>query len=107
MRSSDVTSCQDAPITSEPHLGQISKNCSKSSNSEHWAVFHEDVTGSYFANNPRELLPQSATLSADSFSFTGCADVLARESSTHHINNAVPRRSVKSTYVIPYRERRE
>ena len=30
------------PCRIKPDFGQVSKDCSKSSNSEHWGIFHKD-----------------------------------------------------------------
>jgi len=46
-------------------------------------------------------------LSGDSCSLSSKADVLARESSRYHVNNAAPWSSVKGANVIPNREGRE
>jgi hypothetical protein len=53
------------------------------------------------------VLPHTASLSFDACSFSGGADVLAREASRHHINTASPWASVEGLNVIPDRERVE
>jgi hypothetical protein len=96
-----------SPLRIVPHRGQVSENNVKSPRSEYWAVLHEDVARSYFANDPRHVLPHPATLSGDACPFSGAADVLARKASRYHVNKSAPRSSVKGLNVIPNRERRE
>jgi hypothetical protein len=99
---------QHSPIRIEPHLGKISKDTLKPSpSSEHWGVLHIDESGSYFANDTGHFLPESRLLAFDSCTFPGCADVLAGESSRHHVNTSAPSSSVKGSHVIPDRERLE
>jgi hypothetical protein len=47
------------PFRIKPDLGQVSENTLKPSPSlsskEHWDVFHDRVSGSYFANNTGEF----------------------------------------------------
>jgi hypothetical protein len=50
------------------------------------------------------VFPHTASLSFDSGTFTGGADVLAWESARHHVNTASPWTSVEGLYVIPDRE---
>ncbi len=68
--------------------------------------------GSNLANHSGHLPPQSAALPVrDAFpsgaGSVGNADVLTGEASRHDINTASPWASVKSSDVIPDRERRE
>ena len=65
VRSPDIGSSQHCPAAVIPDRGQITEDNSKSSSNECWTVFHEDVTGSNFANDPRHVLPHSAALSGD------------------------------------------
>jgi hypothetical protein len=91
----------------KPQRGQVSENSSKSPRSESWAVFHEDVSGSNFANDAGHVVPHAAAFSIKPRSVPGNADVLAREPSRHDVNNSAPWLSVKRLHVIPNRERRE
>ena len=107
MRRPNVGSSQHCPPAVIPERGQVTEDSPKSSSKEGWAVLHEDVAGSNFANDPRHVSPQAAAGAVDASPPPGNADVLARKSSRHHINNASPRMSVKGANVIPNRERRE
>ena len=98
---------EHAPLRIEPQRGQVSENSSEPSSSEHWGVLHEHETGSYLANDPSKLGPESAFLAVDAGAFSSRADVLARETARHDINSAFPLSSVKGSHVIPDRERFE
>ncbi len=50
---------EHTPSSIEPHLGQVSKNCSKPSSNESWGVLHEDVSGSNLANDPSKFAPET------------------------------------------------
>jgi hypothetical protein len=79
----------------------------ESSRSEHWGVFHVDVSGSYLANNSRHVPPHSRSGSFDASASSGCGNVLTGKSSRYDVNTSCPRLSVKGLNVIPNRERRE
>jgi hypothetical protein len=100
-------SSQHSPLRIKPQGGQVCKDSSKSSNSEHWAVLHEDPLGSNLANDASHFSPHAGALAFKSFALAGCADVLAREAARNHVNSAAPRSSVKGANVIPNWERRE
>jgi hypothetical protein len=55
----------------------------------------------YLANDPGHLGPQSASLSVKSVTFSGNADVLAREASGNNIDVSAPRLPVEGSHVIP------
>jgi hypothetical protein len=107
VRRSNVGSSQHCPSTVIPERGQVTKNDSESSSNECWTVFHEDVSGSNLANDPRHVSPHSAALACDACAISGNADVLARKAARYDINNSSPRSAVKTLNVIPNRERRE
>jgi hypothetical protein len=107
MRRSNVGSSQHCPFAVIPERGQVTEDNSESSSNECWTVFHEDVSGSNLANDPRHVSPHSAALSGDACAFPGDADVLAWKAARYDINNSSPRSSVKVLNVIPNRERRE
>src|SRR5882757_2544385 len=90
---SNVSSGKHSPSCIEPHLGQITEDAAKSSNSEGWAVFHKYVSGSNFANDTRHLSPESAALSINPLSVSRNTDVLTRETSADHIHKSIPRAS--------------
>jgi len=98
---------EHSPFRIVPQRGQVPENDVKSPRSEYWAVLHEHVSGSYLANDPRHVFPHPGSLPGDACTFSGGADVLARESSRYHVNKAAPWLSVKGLNVIPNRERRE
>jgi hypothetical protein len=105
--SAGVVRAHDAPFRIEPQRGQVSENSSKPSTNEHWGVFHEDEAGSNLANDPSKFRPEARALPLDPGSLSGCADVLARETSRNDINKAAPWSSVKTAHVRPNRERVE
>jgi len=107
VRRPDIGSSQHCPSAVIPERGQITKDNSESPSKQSWAVFHEDETGSNFANDPRHVTPHSATGSGDAGAFPGDANVLTGKPASHHVNNSAPRISVKGSHVIPNRERRE
>ena len=85
VRGANVVRSQHSPFRIIPHRGQVSENSSKPARSEHWGVFHEDESGSYFANDPGHVVPHSRPCAVDSGAFACCADVLAwlREPATN------------------------
>jgi len=107
VRRSNIGSSHNSPLRVIPERGKITKDSVKSSSNEHWAILHEDVTGSYFANHPRHVLPHSASLTVESISFACDGDVLTGKPARYDVNNSSPRFSVKGLNVIPNRERRE
>jgi hypothetical protein len=105
MSKTNGVCAQTTPPRIIPQLGQVSENSSKPARSEHWGVFHERESRSYFANDARHVLPHSASLSINPRATAGAANVLARETSRNHVNNASPRLAVKGCHVIPNGER--
>jgi len=55
----------------------------------------------YLANNSPHFAPQSASLSVESFSFSGAGNVLTGKAARNHVNNPSPWFSVKGSHVIP------
>jgi len=96
---------QHSPFRIEPHRGQVSKDNSKSSNSEHWGVFHEYVSGLYLANDAGHFPPKAGSFAGNAGPFPGAADVLARKAARNDVNHSAPRSPVESANVIPDRER--
>jgi hypothetical protein len=107
VRRPNIGSSQHCPPCVIPERGQITEDNSEPPSNESWTVFHEHESGSNFANDARHVGPHTRALSGDSCAFPGNADVLARETSRHHVNSAAPRSSVKGLHVIPNWERRE
>jgi hypothetical protein len=107
VRGANGGSSQHSPLSIKPQRGQVSKDCSKSSNSEHWAVFHKDPFGSSLANDPRHFSPHPRAFAVESCAFSCCRYVLARKPARNHVNKSAPRLSVKGANVIPNWERRE
>jgi hypothetical protein len=98
---------KNSPATVIPQLGQVPEYSAKPSTSEHWRVFHERETGSYFANDSGHFQPEAGAFAVDSFAGSCCGYVLAGKAARYHVNNSAPRSAVKGADVIPYRERRE
>jgi hypothetical protein len=103
----DVVRPQHSPFRIEPHRGQVSKDNSKSSNSEHWGVLHEDVAGFHLANDAGHFPPKAGSFAGNASAFSCAANVLAREAARNHINHSSPRLPVEGANVIPDRERRK
>jgi len=101
MRGACVVSSQHAPPRIEPHLGQVSENSAKPPRSEHWGVFHEDESGSYFTNHPRHLAPEPGAFAVDACALAGAADVLTGEPARNDVDSPAPRSPVEGTHVIP------
>ena len=76
--SASVFSGNDSPSRIVPHRGQIPKNDSKPPANKHWRVFHKRVAGSYLANDPGHLGPQSRSFPAKSRTLSRAGDVLAQ-----------------------------
>jgi len=107
VRRSNVGSSQHCPATVIPERGQVTEDSSESPSKERWAVFHEDVTGSNLANDPRHVSPHSTAGAVDAGSLACDADVLARKAARYDVNNASPRSAVKGLNIIPNREGRK
>jgi hypothetical protein len=107
VRRSNVGSSQHCPLAVIPERGQITEDNSESPSNESWTVFHEDESGSNFANDARHVSPHSGLLAGDSCALSCNADVLAWKPARYHVNNASPWLSIKGLNVIPNRERRE
>jgi hypothetical protein len=57
VRGSNVASPYATPLRIIPERGQVSENNAKSPSKQSCDVLHDDVSRSYLANNPGELLP--------------------------------------------------
>ena len=57
MRGTILSSPQNSPSCIKPHFGQVSENSLKAPSKQSCDVLHDDVTGSYFANNSGVLRP--------------------------------------------------
>ena len=101
VRSAGIVRAQHSPSSIEPHRGQVPENSSKSTRSEHWAVFHEDEAGSNLANDPGHLSPKAGSLSVNPCSLPCAADVLAGESPGHDIDPPSPGVPIEGSDVIP------
>jgi hypothetical protein len=101
MGSANIVRAEHAPFCIVPERGQVSEYTSEASSSEHWAVLHKRMLGSYLANDPRHLAPEAALASFDAGASSGGADVLAREASRYHVNKASPRRAIEGADIVP------
>jgi len=99
-----MDSAEHSPVRMIPHRGQVSENTSKPASSESWGVFHEHESRSHFANDSGHFRPQPAALAAESCTFAGHTDVLAREAARNDIHKASPGLSVEGSHVVPDRE---
>lgn len=107
MRGANIRSSQHCPPAVIPERGQVTEDSSESPSNESWAVFHVDEAGSNLAHDARHVGPHAAAGAVNACAFAGNADVLAREASRNHVNNASPRPAVKTAHVRPNRERSE
>lgn len=64
----------NCPLCIIPVRGKAAQNASKPSMSENWAVFNNDVAGSYLPNKPLGFKPQSAIRVFKSLTFSGSRD---------------------------------
>jgi hypothetical protein len=107
VRCASMDCSEHTPSRIVPHRGQVAENSSETPGSEHWAVFHEDVSRSYLANDARHLSPESGAGAVESGPVASGADVLAGKASRNDINTAAPWSSVKGLHVIPDGKRRQ
>jgi hypothetical protein len=90
VRRSNVGSSQHSPPAVIPERGQITEHSSEPPSKDCWAVLHEDEAGSNLANDARHVAPEAGPVSVNAGAGPGDADVLAWESSRHHVNTASP-----------------
>jgi len=69
-----------------PALGQFSENSSHSVSKQPWDVLHDDVGGSYLANDSCELKPEAGLFAIEPSAPSRNADVLAGESAADDID---------------------
>jgi hypothetical protein len=74
------------PFRIVPALGKVSEYSAHSPVKQRCDVLHNDVSRSNHANDSEKFGPESGPCAVDSFSLSGVADVLARESAAEHIN---------------------
>jgi len=101
----NIVRSQHTPLRIIPAFVQAAEDNIKSSPNKERGILHEDVFRSYLPNDTEHLEPEGRLFTGNPGSVSGGADILAREPSRHHINNASPRSSVKRSDVIPNRER--
>jgi hypothetical protein len=73
------------PLCIVPAAGQVPENFVHPSSKEPWDVFHDDVGGSKYANEPRKVRPEPARVVLASL-LAGVADGLAGEASSDDID---------------------
>jgi hypothetical protein len=73
----DGGSREHVPRRIIPARGQLSEKVAHPSKKERWAVFHDDDSGSNFANHAPEFEEQGAVLSVESRPLSGNAEVCA------------------------------
>jgi hypothetical protein len=96
-----IFAAEHSPFRIVPQRGQVSENSMKPPRSDRWRVLHKRETGSYLANDPVHLRPQSGSFAVDACPVSVDANVLARESSGDDIDNSSPRSAVKRPHVVP------
>jgi hypothetical protein len=105
MRRANVGRSQHSPFRIIPERGQIGEHTVESSMSESWRVFHADESRSYLAHDASVLAPQSRARSVEAGAGAGDGYVLTRKAARNDVNTASPCFSVKSSHIIPDRER--
>lgn len=101
--STGVVRSHTTPFRIEPQSGKVSEHDVESSRSESCDVFNEHEPGSYLANDPSELAPESAPLASDALPLSCVADVLAGESASDAIHAAAPRAAIEGDNIVPDR----
>jgi hypothetical protein len=107
VRSANIGRSEHTPSRIEPERGQVGEHSSESASNEHWAVFHECVSRSNFANDARHFAPEARAFAIKPLAGSGDADVLTGNPARNHVNASAPRLPVKGANVIPNREGRE
>jgi hypothetical protein len=77
------------PFRVIPERGKRPENGVHSSSKERSDVLHEDVSGSYIANDPSELVPKTGPSAGESGTFSGDANVLAWEAAADEVDGVV------------------
>ena len=77
------------PFRVIPDLGKVSENTVKAPSKQSCDVLHDDVAGSYLANETGELAPQSRPGAIDAVAASGGGDVLTGKTSADNINWSV------------------
>jgi hypothetical protein len=88
------------PLRVIPERGKVAENGSHSPSKQRCDVLHDDVSGSYFANDPSELVPKTGPLSCESSSFSCNADVLAGEAAADEIDGPISLGCWESPHVV-------
>jgi hypothetical protein len=101
-----VGSAQHTPARIVPHRGQVAENSTKPPRSEHWRVFHERESWSYFANDSGHVSPHAGSLAVDAGALASRGYVLTRKAAADDIDAPLPRPAVERLNVIPDREAR-
>lgn len=107
VRGADVARSQHIPRRIIPERGQLTEHDAESANSEVWAILHERVSGSNFANDASELRPETAALAGDPGAFARARDVLAGEPARDDVDMPAPGPAIEGADVIPDGKGRE
>jgi hypothetical protein len=86
MRGTNVRSSYSVPFRVIPERGKVTENGSHSSSKERCDVLHDDIAGSYFANDPSKLVPKTGPSTGEASTFSSDADVLAWESAADEVD---------------------
>src|SRR5262245_2472056 len=74
------------PFRVIPERGQVSENVAQPSIKQRCGVFHDDKSGSNFANNSGVLFPKSTVNAVQSGAGTDLGNVLAGETAANSVN---------------------
>jgi len=98
MLKSTGVCANNSPPRIKPHLGKVSKDSTESANNKRWAVFHEDVSRSHFANDSSDLRPE-VPLVLLTLPLPGNGERLARVPGSDDINAATPFFAVEGSQI--------
>jgi hypothetical protein len=101
VRGANVASSQHVPSRIVPERGQVTEHDIESAISEIWAVLHESVDRSNFANDASELRPEPGALASEAESAAGARDVLAGEAAADDVDMPAPGPPVEGADVVP------
>jgi hypothetical protein len=74
------------PLRIEPERGQVPENTSEAPSKQSWDVLHDDVSGSYVADEPCEFGPKTRACPVDPRATAGVGEVLAGEATAEDVD---------------------
>jgi hypothetical protein len=86
MRGTNIGRSVSRPFRIVPERGKVFQDDFQSASSQEGTVFNERPLRAGFTDDAGKLFPESASLTCDTRTFYGGADILAREAATYAIN---------------------